>query len=274
MPVIALAGCTGAPGVTTTALALLMTWPLQPGRRVVMAECDPDGGAVLHGILHGALGDTYGMKNLSLAARKGELTEAFWRQLIDMTDGEGVQDPPRDRLVLPGFTDPAQAAGMAPAWEALADLFTGIERHPDYPHDVVIDLGRRGAFGASAVLAQRADAVAVVARSTLRGLQSAQARVTALEQQVGGVGLLLIEEGPYRTSEVEKVLKAPVVARLPHRPELARVLSDGAAQPRRFTQSDLMRSARGAVGPLLQRAALRRARLDPRRGRGEVTGAR
>lgn len=31
MAVIALAGCSGAPGVTTSALALLLSWPLDPG---------------------------------------------------------------------------------------------------------------------------------------------------------------------------------------------------------------------------------------------------
>ena len=80
MAVIALAGCSGAPGVTTSALALLLSWPLQAGRRMILAECDPDGGAVLHGLLQGTLGDRYGLRNLSVAARKGEFSEAFWRQ--------------------------------------------------------------------------------------------------------------------------------------------------------------------------------------------------
>ncbi|GDY49430.1 hypothetical protein SVIO_000530 [Streptomyces violaceusniger] len=60
MPVIALAGSSGSPGVTTTALALLLSWPLEPGRRVVLAECDPDGGSVLYGLLQGSLGDRWG----------------------------------------------------------------------------------------------------------------------------------------------------------------------------------------------------------------------
>ncbi|MGP4001707.1 hypothetical protein [Streptomyces sp. 8N706] len=273
MPVIALAGCSGAPGVTTTGLAMLLTWPLQPGRRVILAECDPDGSAVLHGILQGSLADKYGLKNLSLAARKGELSEAFWRQLIDMTD-----DGRRDRLVLPGITDPAHAAAMAPAWEQLSQMFAGIERNTQTPHDVIIDLGRRGAFGPSAVLAQRADAVAVVARSTLRGLQAAQVRVEALEESVGNIGLVLIGEGPYQPAEVEKVLRVPVIARLPFNREQAMVLSDGAQQPRKFLQSELMRAAQKAATPLLQRAVLRQARLAPRRGHGhgreEVAGAR
>ncbi|MGW1966484.1 hypothetical protein ACWCPD_40240 [Streptomyces sp. NPDC001935] len=262
MAVIALAGCSGSPGVTTSALALLLGWPLEPGRRMILAECDPDGGAVLHGLLQGTLGDRYGLPNLSVAARKGEFGEAFWRQLIDLNGEDGPRDSAPDRLLLPGITDPAQAASFGSVWKALSQMFQGIEA--DHGHDVLLDLGRRGAFGPSAVLADRADAVIVVVRNTLRGLQSAQARVRQLEERVGDVGLLVIDEGPYPAGEVQRVLQVPVVATLPYAPKDARVLSDGDEQPRHFTKSKLMKTARTAGALLVQRAAVRRARLDPR----------
>ncbi|MFD4482785.1 hypothetical protein ACFWPU_42690 [Streptomyces sp. NPDC058471] len=263
MSVIALAGCSGAPGVTTSALALLLSWPLQPSRKMVLAECDPDGGAVLYGLLQGSLGDRYGLRNLSVASRKGELVEAFWRQLIDVSSEDGKQEA-RDRLVLPGVTDPAQSAGLGPAWEDLARLFAGIGEQPAQAHDVLIDLGRNGAFGPSAVLAQRADALIFVVRNTVRSLQAAQTRIEALEERVGNVGVLMIDEGPYPAGEVQRVLRAPVVATLPHAPREARVLSEGAEQPRNFTKTSLMKAARSACTVLEQRAALRRARLAPR----------
>ncbi|MFD9511168.1 hypothetical protein [Streptomyces mirabilis] len=279
MSVIALAGCSGAPGVTTTALALLLTWPLEPGRKVILAECDPDGGAVLHGLLQGTLGDRYGLRNLSVAARKGELQEAFWRQLIDLSSEDSKAESPRDRLLLPGLTDPAQAAGLGPVWEPLADMLTGIDALPVHGHDVLIDLGRSGAFGpSSVVLAQRADAVVVVVRNTLRCLQAAQPRVEALEERTGDVGLIVIGEGPYPAGEVQRVLGVPVVATLPYAPKEARVLSDGAEQPRHFTRSALMKAARTTSALLVQRAAARRARLAPRAagpgGGGRVSHAR
>lgn len=262
MSVIALAGCSGAPGVTTSALALLLSWPLQPSRKMVLAECDPDGGAVLYGLLQGSLGDRYGLRNLSVASRKGELVEAFWRQLIDVSSEDGKES--RDRLVLPGVTDPAQSVGLGPAWEDLARLFSGIGEQPAQAHDVLIDLGRNGAFGPSAVLAQRADALVFVVRNTVRSLQAAQTRIEALEERVGNVGVLMIDEGPYPAGEVQRVLRAPVVATLPHAPREARVLSDGAEQPRNFTKTSLMKAARSACMVLEQRAALRRAQLAPR----------
>ncbi|WP_406469879.1 hypothetical protein [Streptomyces sp. NBC_01615] len=275
MAVIALAGCSGAPGVTTTALALLLSWPLDPDRRMILAECDPDGGAVLHGLLQGTLGDRYGLRNLSVAARKGEFSDAFWRQLIDLSSEDGKTESPRDRLLLPGITDPAQSASLSAVWKVLAQMFRGIETEAG--HDVLIDLGRRGAYGPSGVLAEQADAVFVVVRNTLRCLQAAEGRVRALVERVGDVSVLMINEGPYPAGEVQRVLQVPVVATLPYAPDDARVLSDGAEQPRRFTKSPLMKAARTASTLLVQRAALRRARLDPRGVRaadGEVTRAR
>ncbi|MFE7909769.1 hypothetical protein [Streptomyces albogriseolus] len=261
MGVIALAGCSGAPGVTTSALALLLSWPLEPGRRMILAECDPDGGAVLHGLLQGTLGDRYGLRNLSVAARKGEFGEAFWRQLIDLSSEDGKAESPRDRLLLPGITDPAQAASLSSVWKGLATMFRGIDA--DHGHDVLVDLGRRGATGPSGVLAGQADLVLVVVRNTLRCLQAAQGRVGELEERVGNVGLLVVDEGPYPAGEVQRVLQVPVVATLPYAPKEARVLSDGVEQPRHFTKSALMKAARTASTLLAQRAAVRRARLGP-----------
>lgn len=275
MAVIALAGCSGAPGVTTSALALLLSWPLEPGRRMILAECDPDGGAVLHGLLQGTLGDRYGLRNLSVAARKGEFSDAFWRQLIHVSGEDGKKESLRDRLLLPGITDPAQAASLGSVWKILAQMFRGIDAQSH--HDVLIDLGRRGANGPSGVLAEQADAVVVVVRNTLRCLQAAEARVRALEEQVGDVSVLMINEGPYPAGEIQRVLQVPVLATLPYSPKDALVLSDGAEQPRHFTKTPLMKAARTASTLLVQRAALRRARLDPRSAftaGGEVTRAR
>ncbi|MFG2961382.1 hypothetical protein ACGF5O_47665 [Streptomyces sp. NPDC048291] len=275
MAVIALAGCSGAPGVTTSALALLLSWPLEAERRMILAECDPDGGAVLHGLLQGTLGDRYGLRNLSVAARKNEFGEAFWRQLIDLSSDEGKNESPHDRLLLPGITDPAQSASLGQVWKMLAQMFRGIEA--EHGHDVLIDLGRRGAYGPSGVLAEQADATFVVVRNTLRCLQAAEGRVRALEERVGDIGVLMISEGPYPAGEVQRVLQVPVVATLPYAPKDARVLSDGVEQPRHFTKSPLMKAARAGSTALVQRAALRRARLDPRGAHAadeEVTRAR
>ncbi|MEE1782714.1 hypothetical protein PUR71_07230 [Streptomyces sp. SP17BM10] len=263
MAVVTVSGCTGSPGATTTALALLLSWPLEPGRRAILAECDPDGGSVVLGALSGRTPGSYGLRNLAVADRQGQLGEAFWRQLVDLSD-RGT-----DRLLLPGITDPAQAAGLAYTWERLADLFTSIENVLP-SHDVIVDLGRSGAFGLASPLVRKADVQLVVVRGTLRGVQSAQVRVRALREDLeahspgsDGLGAVLVEAGPYGADEVSRELGVPVVMTLPHSPKAAAVLSDGEEGGRGFKRSDLMRAARTGAERVSGLVTQRRARLAP-----------
>ncbi|MCD0481384.1 hypothetical protein LO771_02910 [Streptacidiphilus sp. ASG 303] len=263
MAVIAVAGTPGAPGATTSALALLLAWPLPEGRRVLLAECDPDGGAVLAGALEGRVEAVYGLRNLAVADRRGRLAEELWEQLVDLSPGGAA-----DRLLLPGLTDPAQAVGLAYTWEPLAEAFQALEQHG---YDVVVDLGRSGAHGAGAPLARRADAVLLTVRSTLRGLSAARPRLAALRDDLDAagtgadaLGLLLVEEGPYPAADVSRELGAPVLGLLPYAPRTARVLSDGGeTTDRRFVRSELMRAARSAADEVRLLAARRRVRLAP-----------
>ncbi|WP_063773571.1 hypothetical protein [Streptomyces rubellomurinus] len=263
MAVIAVVGGPGAPGATTTALALLLAWPLQPGRRVLLVEADPDGGAVLAGALEGRVEAVYGLRNLAVADRRGLLAQTIWEQLIDLSpEGDA------DRLLLPGLTDPAQAPGLAYTWEPLAELLHGLEPQG---YDVIVDLGRSGATGPSAVLARRADVVAAVVRTTLRGLSAARPRLAALAEDLasGGTGadalaLLPVGEGPYPAAEVSRELGLPVLGLLPHAARTARVLSDGGdTTDRRFVRSELMRTARSAADQVQLLVRRRRQRLAP-----------
>ncbi|MFF2074251.1 hypothetical protein ACFVXG_05770 [Kitasatospora sp. NPDC058162] len=263
MAVIAVVGGPGAPGATTTALALLLAWPLQPGRRILLVEADPDGGAVLAGALEGRVEAVYGLRNLAVADRRGLLAQTIWEQLIDLSP-EGNAE----RLLLPGLTDPAQASGLAYTWEPLAELLHGIEQQG---YDVIVDLGRSGATGTSAVLARRADVVAVTVRSTLRGLSAARPRLAALGEDLAAagtgtdaLGLLLIAEGPYSGAEVSREFGLPVLGELPYATRTARVLSDGGdTTDRRFIRSELMRTARSAADEVQALVRRRRQRLAP-----------
>lgn len=261
MAVVAISGGPGAPGVTTTALALLLAWPLAEGRRAVLLECDPDGGAVLAGALEGRLDAGYGLRHLAVADRRGRLAETLWEQLVDLSkDGAG------DRLLLPGLTDPAQAPGLAYTWEPLVAACHDLDAAGC---DVIIDLGRNGAHGASAPLARRADAVLVTVRTTLRGLSAARPRVAALAADLDAngtgadaLGLVLVHEGPYAAAEVGRALGAPVLGLLPYEPRSARVLSDGGdSGDRRFVRSALMRAVRSTADEVRLLAGRRRLRL-------------
>ncbi|GAA2349555.1 ParA family protein [Streptomyces kunmingensis] len=267
MAVLALAGLPGAPGATTAALALQRVWPVEGDRRVLLAECDPDGGAVLAGALEGRLGADVGLRNLAVSLRGDQtLQGAFWRQLVRLSDDGGHDDG--RHVLLPGLPSPNAAAALAPEWAQLAELFVAIDRMPQHAHDVIIDLGRNGAYGPTRLLAQRADLVLLVVRGTLRALSAAQSRIGMLHQVLEAdqnrpspaLGVLLITEGSYGRREVEQQLKMPVVATLPYRPAEAAVLSDG-APGRKFAKSPLLKAAKDAVTPIRQQVAGRRRLL-------------
>ncbi|RSS57497.1 hypothetical protein [Streptomyces sp. WAC01280] len=264
MAMITLVGLPGAPGATSSALALLRTWPLEDGRRLVLAECDPDGGAVLPGALHGTVVADRGLRNLTESSRTQDLVTAFWPQLIALENDEKRSE--RNRLLLPGLTAMHQASSLNPVWSQLAGLFTGIEKHD---HDVLVDLGRSGAFGPAGILAQRADTVLVVMRGTLRSMHAARSRIenlrTLMDSDLGqgssALGILLIRQGPYGPREVQDELGVRVVAELPYQPEDAAVLSDGAPEGRKFMTGKLMSAARDASTPIRQTVATRRSRV-------------
>ncbi|MEV5695733.1 ParA family protein [Micromonospora globbae] len=255
MAIIALVSAKGSPGVTTSALAAALTWH----RRLVLAECDPAGGSILAGFLGGALDGPRGIGELAVAElRDGNLETAFWSQLVDL------DAPRRERLLLPGVVDPAQSGSVAPLWQRFADYFAGLE-HGTPSYDVLVDCGRLHVPHPPWPLLRAAAVVLVVTRAELPDLSGTRAMVRAIERDFsehrvppGTLRLLLVGDGHGRT-EVSRALRLPVIARLPHDPRTARVLTVGgnvrAGRP-------LMRAASALevpVGALLDR---RRARLS------------
>ncbi|MEU5944006.1 ParA family protein [Micromonospora sp. NPDC047465] len=254
MAIIALLSAKGSPGVTTSALACALTWH----RRLVLAECDPAGGSILAGYLGGALDGPRGIGELAVGElRDGNLETAFWSQLVDL------DAPKRERLLLPGVVDPAQAGSVTPLWQRFADFFASLERG-DPPYDVLVDCGRLHVVGPPWPILRAASVVLLVSRARLPDLSGTRAMVRAIERDFaehrvppGSLRLLLVGDG-HGSGEVSKALRLPVAARLPDDPRTAEVLSLGgtvrAGRP-------LMRAAGAlevSVGALLER---RRARL-------------
>ncbi|MGC5332445.1 ParA family protein [Micromonospora sp. DT62] len=254
MAIIALVSAKGSPGVTTAALACALTWH----RRLVLAECDPAGGSILAGYLGGALDGPRGIGELAVGElRDGNLESAFWSQLVDL------DAPKRERLLLPGVVDPAQAGSITPLWQRFADFFGSLEGG-DPPYDVVVDCGRLHVVGPPWPILRAASVVLLVSGARLPDLSGTRAMARTIERDFaehrvppGTLRLLLVGDG-HGSGEVSKALRLPVIARMPHDPRTAEVLGLGgtvrAGRP-------LMRAA-GAlevpVGALLER---RRARL-------------
>lgn len=257
MAVIALASGKGSPGVTTAALALTLTWP----SRCVLAECDPAGGSVQAGYLAGALPADRGIRELAVAELRGEdLRDRWWNQLVDL------HAPHRQRLLLPGITDPVQSGALRPVWDRLASFFAELE-HAQPGFDVIVDCGRLTTQNPPWPLLSRADAVLLVVRATLPGMSAGLPAVRMLHTQLteGGagttsLGLLVTGPGDQPTRTVAHELRTPVLVHLPEDNRTATVLSRGGHVK---TGSPLMSAAARTYPDLVAHVRARRGVLHP-----------
>ncbi|MFI7025148.1 ParA family protein [Micromonospora sp. NPDC049900] len=253
MTVICLASAKGSPGVTTASLAFALTW----SRLVVLAECDPAGGDIAAGYLrHLELDGSRGLMQLVVAELRGQASEQFWSQLVDL-------DPPgAQRLLLPGIATPAQAASLDPNWFGLAGFFRSLEHH-DPGFDVLVDCGRLVAPHAPWPLLSRADLVLLVVKPTLSSLLPARAAVQTLlagnsPGNDGQIGLVVVGGGDYDDGAVSRHLGVPVIAHLPQDNRSARVLAHGGTVR---TRRPMLRAAAAAEGKVARAVTARRHRL-------------
>ena len=184
MALIAVAADKGAPGVTTTALALAAAWP----RPVLLAECDPAGGDIVYrlpGAGGGRLDPRRGLLSLAVAARRG-LTPAQVREHVQKLRG-GLD-------VLLGVTTAEQGSGLDPLWDAIGGALAALPQA-----DVIADCGRLGPDGPYYELLARAAAVVLVVRPSLGEVVRLRDRAATLSAAVcqrggrdGRVGLLVV----------------------------------------------------------------------------------
>lgn len=249
MPVTALVSAKSC-GVTTAALALT----LASKRPSLLAECDPAGGTIRAGFLQGEVGAGFGLYHLAAAERTGPdaLAQAFASHLWSM-------DEAGHRKLLPGLTDPAQAAALGRTWPALSEVMHVLADEAGY--DVFIDAGRLALESGRlhttltpAPLLHQADLVLLVVRGTEQSLTLARHVIDPLRTELAergsgsdALGLLLIEDGPYRAHQVAEALKSPVLAALPFDPGTASYFTNGGRPPRGYGRSPLLRHARTAT---------------------------
>lgn len=260
MPVTALVSAKSC-GVTASTLALT----LASKRPSLLAECDPAGGTVRAGFFQGEVGAGYGLYHLAAAERTGSdaLANAFASHLWPM-------DEAGHRKLLPGLTDPAQAAALERTWPALSEVLHVLADEAGY--DVFIDAGRLALASGHlhpaltpAPLLHRADLVLLVVRGTEQSLTLARHLIDPLATELAergtgsdALGLLLIEDGPYRAHQVAEALKTPVVAALPFDATTAGYFTTGGQPPRGYGRSPLLRHARTATEQLEAAASRRR----------------
>ncbi|MDO5082454.1 hypothetical protein EII34_03675 [Arachnia propionica] len=238
MSIILVTGGPGAPGVTTTALGLALTWP----GAVLLADCDRDPSqSISAGHLQGVpLGNT-GLSAVALAVRHAEV---LGPKLLPLSLPL-IPDPPPERRFLPGFNRPEAVRLFDHVW---ADLANGFRWLGDNQVTVVVDAGRVGADGLPPDLVDAADAVLFVSRSSLRSLAASRLYLPSLQADLERTPrqrpllLALVGPGrPYVATEVAAEFQLPVVC-LPWQPREAAVLSDGEPTPRGFHRSRLMQA--------------------------------
>jgi MinD-like ATPase involved in chromosome partitioning or flagellar assembly len=152
MALIAVASDKGAPGVTTTALALASVWPEQ----VLLAECDPAGGDLVFRFPAAGgrqLDPRRGLLSLAVAGRRDYQQQQVWPHTQKIHGGLDV---------LLGVTNAEQGAGLSTLWGPLGRMLSAL---PDT--DVIADCGRLGPDGPFYDLLAGADAVLLVTRPEL-----------------------------------------------------------------------------------------------------------
>jgi hypothetical protein len=235
----ALVSAGGSPGVTTAAIALALAWP----SRVIVAECDPSGGDALAGLLTGSVCAGHGLMEHAIEAGRDGLaaTRALDAQSIPL-------DADRTRTLLPGLTDPRQAAGLASAWPAVTATLTAQDA------DVIADCGRLDAgSGQPLAVLSAARIIAIVLRPTLRQVWSARPRVDMLADLADSgskLALLITGPGTHSAREVSRALGVPVAAVLPADARSATLLSDGVGGWQDLRRGSLLRAARMAGSAL------------------------
>ena len=259
--VVAVVGAKGAPGATTSAVALALQWP----HPVLLVDADPGGGDLAAGWLGGRVGLERGLLSFAAATRHIDIPGAAELAAHVV----GVPDAPQV-LVLPGLAHAGQAGGLQPrVWTRLLAAATapwppadptadpavepaadqGGEGAVGVRVDVLADCGRIGPATPWPLLAS-AGVVLLATRPTLRGVHHARHARSALTAGIGDkrrVRLLVCGAGPYEPAEVGRAVGLEVAVTLPADAAAAQVLSDGASPGRGWPRTLLTRAAQTAA---------------------------
>jgi hypothetical protein len=240
--VLAFGSVKGAPGVSTSVLALGCVWP----RPVLLIEADPAGGLLLSGLGRDCPAAA-GLLTAALQSRRGHL------DLLSHTVALTADD--RIRL-LPGLTDPAHTAVVSDQSAGLAHAISGFAGTDEW--DVLIDAGRLQA-GSPWPLLAIADAIALLIRPRVQDVALLHGWLPVLRDRLAGVtqtlpqlGAISVGNRPYGARELTDALVAPLVGALADDTLSAQRLMAG---DRRLSgRSALLRSVSGLV-PNLERLA-------------------
>lgn len=253
MALIVVAADKGAPGVTTTALALASVWP----NPVLLAECDPAGGDLMFRFpaLDGRqLDPRRGLLSLAVAGRRDYQQQQVWPHAQKIQGGLDV---------LVGVTNAEQGGGLAAMWQPLGVMLAALPGA-----DVIADCGRLGPDGPAYDLLGEAATVVLVTRPDLGDVIRLRDRATAIvasAQRRGrrgiSLGVIVIADPKNLKAAQAEVAHALHQAGLPVRLVCGMADDPKAAELLRGTwggrldKTLLLRTAREVAGQLLAEVA-------------------
>lgn len=244
MSVVALCSARGAPGVTTSALALAWVWSgARPGRRMLLIDADPAGSGLLTGFLARGVPPEVGLS--SLAALRPPLSPD---QVVACSV---ALDADATRMLLPGVADPVQAGPLGGSWPSLLDAARDLS---DRGVDVLVDVGRVGHRFEPSVWLRESDVVAVVVRGDVASVAPAAAAARSLAAMRGTRSTIgfVVDPAGYSVGEIATALRVSDVLVVPRDEWAARALNAGATAGWRFDRSPLLRAAQSVVGRLAE----------------------
>ena len=246
MAIIALTSAKGAPGVTTSAVALALIWP----RPVLLVEADISGSSsILAGYYNGTVRHDRGLVDLAAAERQGQLSAGVREAALPLGERGNAR-------FVPGLVNSTQVGTMTPLWEPIAVVLRGMEANGV---DVIVDAGRLGLAGSPAPLLREADLTLMVSRTDLPAMAAARARAGLLKDalQSRGAGddaiwmLLVGENRPFGKRELNARVGLPIAAAIDWDPAAAEVISHGKPHnEKKFVSSRFVRSTRSTAAAL------------------------
>jgi len=249
MALIAIAADKGAPGVTTSSLALAAVWP----RPVLLAECDPSGGDLAYRFPHasgGQLDPRRGVLSLAVTARRGMQPDQVWEHVQKLHGGLDV---------LAGVTNAEQGAGLNQLWGQIGKVLASLPQA-----DIIADCGRLGAEGPIYDLLAEATTVVLVTRvgvgDVIRLRDRASTFAAATESRgrrgFGAAVLAVAEQRTFASAlaEVQHVLRqgnvrATVIGGLPLDAKGAGLLNGGMGG--KLGKTPLIKAAQGIAQQLV-----------------------
>ena len=227
MVLVALVSAKGAPGVTSTALALVAA----AGDEGLLVELDPSGGSVE--CWTGMAGEP-GLIPLVSGLRRSLGPEHLLDHVVEAPRGVGSVLAPTDGAL----AESTIAAAADRLMVALATL----------DRVVVVDAGRWSRSQATAGRIAGCDVAGVVCSPTVAGVEAARGLIEGLASLVASTVLVLVGDRPYPLGEVAATVDVPVVGPLAWDARgLRSLLTTGPGRGR----CSLARSARSTVAELV-----------------------